>query len=175
MIYLGSIQCFTGVIGISVRHADIVISKHKQDILKFQCDETFSLPQNGNIKLYQELKCPLDDFELLYLNSCTHPTCLHGQYSLGVSTCVECEEGILVSLVCSALLTNQNLRFALLPLCSSILNDFEKYLPYCTIGYVFVKKWIPASFSFILYQILLQFNVKMSIQYTAPGFEHTIF
>jgi DNA topoisomerase-3 len=30
------------------------------------CDETWSLPQNGNIKLYQELKCPLDDFELLY-------------------------------------------------------------------------------------------------------------
>jgi len=30
------------------------------------CDETFSLPQGGNIKLYKELKCPLDDFELLY-------------------------------------------------------------------------------------------------------------
>lgn len=29
------------------------------------CDETFSLPQNGNIKLYKELKCPLDEFELL--------------------------------------------------------------------------------------------------------------
>ncbi len=33
------------------------------------CDETLSLPQNGNIKLYQELKCPLDDFELLYNTS----------------------------------------------------------------------------------------------------------
>ena len=29
------------------------------------CDETYVLPQNGTIKLYQELKCPLDDFELL--------------------------------------------------------------------------------------------------------------
>ena len=27
------------------------------------CDETYSLPQNGNIKLYKELKCPLDEFE----------------------------------------------------------------------------------------------------------------
>ena len=30
------------------------------------CDETYSLPQNGNIKIYKELKCPLDDFELVY-------------------------------------------------------------------------------------------------------------
>ncbi|KAK9732423.1 Toprim domain [Popillia japonica] len=30
-----------------------------------QCDETLNLPQNGNIKLFKELKCPLDDFELL--------------------------------------------------------------------------------------------------------------
>lgn len=29
------------------------------------CDETYSLPQNGGIKLYQELKCPLDDYELV--------------------------------------------------------------------------------------------------------------
>ena len=29
------------------------------------CDETYSLPQNGNIKLYKELKCPLDEFELV--------------------------------------------------------------------------------------------------------------
>ena len=86
------------------------------------CDETFALPQNGTIKLYQELKCPLDDFELLncsagakgksYVfcpycfsnppfpdmkkgiascNTCTHPTCVHSQNSLGVSNCVECE------------------------------------------------------------------------------------
>lgn len=29
------------------------------------CDTTYSLPQNGNIKLYKELRCPLDEFELL--------------------------------------------------------------------------------------------------------------
>jgi DNA topoisomerase-3 len=29
------------------------------------CDDTFTLPQNGNIKLYKELKCPLDDYELV--------------------------------------------------------------------------------------------------------------
>lgn len=30
------------------------------------CDETYNLPQNGNVRLYKELKCPLDDFELLH-------------------------------------------------------------------------------------------------------------
>jgi DNA topoisomerase-3 len=29
------------------------------------CDDTYNLPQNGNIKLYKEIKCPLDDFELV--------------------------------------------------------------------------------------------------------------
>lgn len=29
------------------------------------CAETYNLPQNGTIKLYKELKCPLDGFELL--------------------------------------------------------------------------------------------------------------
>ena len=29
------------------------------------CDETYSMPQQGTIKLYKELKCPLDDFELV--------------------------------------------------------------------------------------------------------------
>lgn len=29
------------------------------------CDETYNLPQQGSIKLYKELKCPLDDFELV--------------------------------------------------------------------------------------------------------------
>ncbi len=28
-------------------------------------------------------------------NSCTHPTCPHGQNSHGVSACVECESGVL--------------------------------------------------------------------------------
>ena len=29
------------------------------------CSVTYKLPQNGHIKLYQELKCPLDKFELV--------------------------------------------------------------------------------------------------------------
>ncbi|XP_061166711.1 DNA topoisomerase 3-beta-1-like [Saccostrea echinata] len=90
------------------------------------CDETFSLPQNGSIKLYKELKCPLDDFELVLwttgakgksfplcpycynnppfpdmrkqfgCNQCTHPTCQHALAQHGVCECVECETGILV-------------------------------------------------------------------------------
>jgi DNA topoisomerase III len=30
------------------------------------CEVTYNLPQNGTIKLYKELKCPLDGFELVY-------------------------------------------------------------------------------------------------------------
>jgi DNA topoisomerase III len=29
------------------------------------CEETYNLPQNGTIKLYKELKCPLDQFDLV--------------------------------------------------------------------------------------------------------------
>lgn len=29
------------------------------------CDETYALPRLGSFKLFNELKCPLDDFELL--------------------------------------------------------------------------------------------------------------
>nr|KAG5699160.1 hypothetical protein BaRGS_014459 [Batillaria attramentaria] len=90
------------------------------------CDTTYSLPQNGNIKLYKELRCPLDEFELLLwttgakgksyplcpycynnppfkdmrkgmgCNECSHPTCPHAYSQNGVSECVECERGILV-------------------------------------------------------------------------------
>lgn len=89
------------------------------------CGDTYSLP-NGQIKGYKELKCPLDDFELLAFsngangksyslcpycynfppfagmpsltgcNSCTHPTCPHSLTSLGISNCVECDRGVLV-------------------------------------------------------------------------------
>ncbi|KAJ8922656.1 hypothetical protein NQ315_007688 [Exocentrus adspersus] len=91
-----------------------------------QCDETFSLPQNGTVKLFRELKCPLDEFELLCwtmgnkgksfvfcpycynnppfkdmrkgngCNSCSHPTCPYGLNSNGVCNCAECDYGILV-------------------------------------------------------------------------------
>lgn len=90
------------------------------------CDETYSLPQNGSIKLYKELKCPLDEFELVLwttgakgktfplcpycfnnppfkdmrknygCNQCTHPTCQHAMSQNGVCDCVECETGVLV-------------------------------------------------------------------------------
>ena len=91
------------------------------------CDETYNVPQqNGTLKLHQELKCPLDDFELVYFtagakgksfvfcpycysnppfgemvkgsacSACSHPTCSFGVNRLGVSNCVECEQGILV-------------------------------------------------------------------------------
>ncbi|XP_023245675.1 DNA topoisomerase 3-beta-1 isoform X2 [Copidosoma floridanum] len=91
------------------------------------CNETYNLPQNGNIRIYKELKCPLDDFELLSwstgtrgksytfcpycfnnppfrdmkkgstgCNACTHPTCPHGLNSNGLSSCLECDSGILV-------------------------------------------------------------------------------
>ncbi|XP_030647243.1 DNA topoisomerase 3-beta-1 [Chanos chanos] len=90
------------------------------------CNETYSLPQNGAIKLYKELRCPLDDFELVLwtsgsrgksyplcpycfshppfrdmrkgmgCNECTHPSCQHSLNSLGIGQCVECESGVLV-------------------------------------------------------------------------------
>nr|CAG4643714.1 EOG090X00WU [Lepidurus arcticus] len=89
------------------------------------CDETYALPQNGNFKLYNELKCPLDEFELLVwtsgtrgksfvfcpccynappfrdmekstpCNACTHPTCPHGLSKNGVASCGECPKGTL--------------------------------------------------------------------------------
>jgi DNA topoisomerase III len=89
------------------------------------CKDTYNLPQNGTIKLYRELKCPLDDFELL-LNSinkntnkpfcpycynnppfgdmrkgatcfeCSHPTCAYSFVSNGLSQCFECTGGLLL-------------------------------------------------------------------------------
>lgn len=80
------------------------------------CDQSYQLPQDGQIKLYQELRCPLDQFELVlvankvgktyplcpmcYNNppfggaktdcwSCMHPTCKHAVSSVGVLSCPE--------------------------------------------------------------------------------------
>jgi len=36
------------------------------------CDDTYSLPQNGNIKLYKEIRCPLDHFELVLWTTGVH-------------------------------------------------------------------------------------------------------
>ena len=81
---------------------------------------------NYSVILFQELKCPLDDFELLSwtsgvrgksypicpycynhppfrsmkkgsgCNVCTHPQCPQSLLTNGLSACIECEEGILV-------------------------------------------------------------------------------
>ncbi|KAI8513789.1 DNA topoisomerase 3-beta-1, partial [Branchiostoma belcheri] len=90
------------------------------------CDETYNLPQGGTVKLYKEIKCPLDEFELVLFstgskgktyplcpycfnhppfpdmkkamgcNQCTHPTCTQSLINNGVAQCVECEDGVLV-------------------------------------------------------------------------------
>lgn len=97
-----------------------------------QCDETYALPANGTIRVYKELRCPLDDFELLAFsggtqgrsyplcpycynntpfgdmpkmsgcNSCTHPTCPNSMMMHGVSQCAECKRGVMVLDVTSA-------------------------------------------------------------------------
>ncbi|XP_055302573.1 DNA topoisomerase 3-beta isoform X2 [Sitodiplosis mosellana] len=91
-----------------------------------QCDDTYTLPKDGTVRAYKELRCPLDDFELLAFssgtkgrsyplcpycyanppfkgmpnnagcNSCMHPTCPNSMNMLGVSVCDECDRGILV-------------------------------------------------------------------------------
>ncbi|XP_055684588.1 DNA topoisomerase 3-beta isoform X2 [Lutzomyia longipalpis] len=90
------------------------------------CDDTYALPNGGTVRVYKELKCPLDDFELVAFssgikgrsyplcpycynnspfpdmprnsgcNQCTNPTCPHSLTSLGVSSCSECNRGVLV-------------------------------------------------------------------------------
>lgn len=91
-----------------------------------QCDDTYNLPNGGTVRAYKELRCPLDDFELLVFSSgtkgrsysfcpfcysnapfgdmakmagcdgCTHPTCAHSMSTLGVARCAECAGGVLV-------------------------------------------------------------------------------
>nr|CAB3267171.1 DNA topoisomerase 3-beta-1 [Phallusia mammillata] len=116
------------------------------------CDETYDLPARTNIKLYKELKCPLDEFELLMCstgtqgknytlcpycynhppfrdmkrgsgcNACTHPGCIHSRYTLGVASCISCENGILVLDMASApkwkMACNDNR-------CSTVVQLFE--------------------------------------------------
>ena len=90
------------------------------------CDETYSLPPGGTIKLYKELKCPLDEFELLLYSGgpkrqsfllcpycyneppfsgtkkfmscslCTHQSCSYAMPQNCVGVCSECDNGILV-------------------------------------------------------------------------------
>jgi hypothetical protein len=90
------------------------------------CEETYNLPQNGVIKLYQELQCPLDNFELVLFsfgsgqksypvcpycynyptlegmekglgcNQCPHPTCQHSLVNNSICECPECGMGAIV-------------------------------------------------------------------------------
>ncbi|XP_064471514.1 DNA topoisomerase 3-beta-1-like [Ornithodoros turicata] len=91
-----------------------------------QCNETHAIPQTGNVRSFREIRCPLDDFELLqwnggakgksYIfcpycynhppfremgrgsgcNSCAHPTCPQSMLALGVCACPGCPTGVLV-------------------------------------------------------------------------------
>ncbi|XP_065913915.1 DNA topoisomerase 3-beta-1-like isoform X2 [Dysidea avara] len=102
------------------------ISAKPQRLYCNTCDETYALPQGGTVKLYKELKCPLDGFELVIFstgpkgktyqlcpfcynqppfpgvpknmgcNHCPHVTCPHALPQLSVCDCSECEDGVLV-------------------------------------------------------------------------------
>ncbi|KAF0307218.1 DNA topoisomerase 3-beta-1 [Amphibalanus amphitrite] len=90
-----------------------------------QCGHTLALPADGLVRVYNESKCPLDEFELVVwsggkkgrsfvlcpycynhppfpdmgkgsgCNSCSHPSCRHGVSQTGVSACSCCERGVL--------------------------------------------------------------------------------
>lgn len=111
--------------GKCVRYMKLVSAKPVRLHCSF-CDETYSLPQIGTIKLYKELKCPLDDFELVVCSTgpqgkttpicpycynnppfpgmrkgmgcpeCLHPTCKFSPASLSVGPCLTCEDGMIV-------------------------------------------------------------------------------
>lgn len=107
------------------RYMKLIIAKPSR-LHCSHCDETYNLPQNGNIRIYKELKCPLDDFELVTwstgnkgrsyplcpycynqpafrdmkkhsgCNLCLHPTCPQGFYVNGIASCLQCDNGVLV-------------------------------------------------------------------------------
>ncbi|CAF3581946.1 unnamed protein product [Adineta steineri] len=90
------------------------------------CKDTYNLPQNGLIKTFKELKCPLDEFELVQYaannngksfslcpycynnppfpdmhknagcNECTHPTCRYSLGHNGICACYICKQGVFV-------------------------------------------------------------------------------
>ena len=89
------------------------------------CDDTYKLPSGGSFHLFRELKCPLDDFELLLYtspsrtlsicpycynnppfpeemqrgqccNKCAHPTCTFSPACNTIGACSSCEIGKLV-------------------------------------------------------------------------------
>ncbi|BHF63364.1 DNA topoisomerase 3-beta-1 [Sparganum proliferum] len=90
------------------------------------CNDTYTVPQNGSIRPYKEIKCPLDDFELVlwtqglkgktmvfcpycYMNppfrgmwrqvgctNCLHPSCPQSPAVNAVDACSDCSQGVLV-------------------------------------------------------------------------------
>lgn len=100
------------------------------------CDDTYALPQNGTVRIYRELKCPLDDFELLSWSS--------GHRGKSYPLCPYCYNyppfryGILVQLLPSRvyLVISSDLKSKPAPdLCSSILC---LYCWYFMISYYFL-------------------------------------
>jgi len=90
-----------------------------------QCDEVYPLPQGANIKLYKEIKCPLDQFELVLVSfgkkkaypvcpycynnppfenvasgmscwDCLHPSCKFSMVNNLVAPCPDCEKGNMI-------------------------------------------------------------------------------
>ncbi|GAU92798.1 hypothetical protein RvY_04835 [Ramazzottius varieornatus] len=88
------------------------------------CNEALQLPPQGNYGLHQELKCPLDGYDLIFWTTaargtplcpycynnppfpdmpknapcmkCTHPSCPHSMVVNAVRTCYGCDTGNLV-------------------------------------------------------------------------------
>lgn len=97
-----------------------MITAKPQRLYCVNCKETFSVPQRGIIKLFKELKCPIDNFELLYMqsdrneksypfcpqcynnppfedmkkaqgcNECTHQECEHSMTTNTIRACTSC-------------------------------------------------------------------------------------
>ncbi|CAG7727511.1 unnamed protein product [Allacma fusca] len=87
------------------------------------CQDTYSVPSDGTLRAFNDLRCPLDDFELVefssgksYIfcpycinnppfdgmkkgngcNNCSHPSCVYGFNSKTIAQCAECEQGLMV-------------------------------------------------------------------------------
>ena len=83
-----------------------------------ECNVTYNLPSNGTIKLYKELKCPLDGFDLLLFSlgnsekfvGTTYPLCpfcynnppIEELTRMGCNQCLHpsCRFGLLANGVC---------------------------------------------------------------------------
>lgn len=97
-----------------------MITARPQRLYCVNCKETFSVPQRGLIKLFKEIKCPIDGFEILYMqsdrnersypfcpncynnppfenmkkangcNDCYHETCEHSMLNNTIRPCTSC-------------------------------------------------------------------------------------